>query len=132
MNDSETEIKLSYATLYYDEPIVYCVYKSDVELGFPEVKELVASAEKLSSYRPYVTLTDVRLGINITNEGRKMASDLQNMPLFRGTAVVVKNSLYKFAVNFASEFNSSHYPFRAFTSKEKAVKWLLSLPLDKH
>jgi hypothetical protein len=111
-------------------PIVYFTYKEDAELGFPEIRELIACAEKLSDYKPYVTFADARVNINVTNEGKRILADVKNMPLFRGTAALVNNNLYKHAANFLSYYDRPKYPFRAFTLKEEAVNWLLSLPLE--
>jgi hypothetical protein len=124
------EIELSYVSITYAEPIVYFDYKEGAELGFPEMKELIAGAEKLSGHKPYFTYADVRVNVNVTNEGKKFLADLNNMPLFRGTAALVKNNVYKFAANFMNHYSKQKYPFRAFTSKEEAIAWLLSLPLD--
>lgn len=124
-----SNIELPYVSISYHDPIVHFVYKEGAELGFPEIREMVACAERLSGNRPYVTLAEVRVNVNITNEGRRYVSDTSNMPLFRGTAAVVRNSFYQFAANFANTLNSPKYPFRAFTSKEKAIAWLLTLPL---
>jgi hypothetical protein len=124
------EIELPYVSIKYKTPIVYFTYKEGAELGFPEIRELVSYAEKLSGQKPYLTFSDVRTTINITNEGKKMLEDMKNMPLFRGTAVLVHNSLYKYAANFLGNYNKPKYPFRAFTSEKKAIVWLLTLPLD--
>jgi hypothetical protein len=128
--DNDNEINLPYVRITYSEPIVYFEYKEGTELGFPEMRELISCAEKLSGHKPYVTFSDVRLDINVTNEGKKVLADAKNLPLFRGTAALVTNNLYKFAANFLNSFNKSPYPFRAFTSKEEAINWLLTLPLD--
>jgi hypothetical protein len=125
------EIDLPYVSITYAEPIVYFVYKEGAELGFPEIRELISSAEKLSGNKPYVTFSDVRVNMNITNEGKRYVADLKHMPLFRGTAVLVRNSFHKFAVNFLKDFSKGKYPFRAFTSKEEAIAWLSGLPLNK-
>ena len=123
------EIHLSYVSIHYSEPIVYFVYKEGAELGFPEIRELISYAEKLSNRKPYVTFADVRVNINITNEGKRVLQDVNNMPYFRGTAALVKNSIHKLAVDIMNNFNKPKYPFRAFTSKEEAIEWLLSLSL---
>ena len=123
------EIHLEYVSIHYHEPIVYCVYKEGAELGFPEIRELISCAEQLSNNKPYVTFADVRVNINITNEGKRVLQDMSNMPHFRGTAALVKNNIHKFAVDLMNTFNRPQYPFRAFTSKDEAIKWLLSLPL---
>lgn len=125
-----SQLVLPYVTIYYQEPIVFFEYKSGTELGFPEIRELIACAEKLSHKRPYVTYSDVTVEMNITEEGKRYLSNLQNMPYFRGTAVLVKNNMYKFAANFLNNFNKKPYPFKAFTKKEKAISWLMSLPLE--
>jgi hypothetical protein len=123
------EIDLSYVSITYSEPIVYFVYKEGAELGFPEIRELISYAEKLSGNKPYVTFGDVRVNMNITNEGKRYVADIKNMPLFRGTAILVKNNFHKYAVNFLKDFSRGKYPFRAFVSKEEAIAWLMELPL---
>ena len=122
-------IELSYVTIRYEQPVVYFTYREGAELGFPEIRELVRCAEQLSGGKPYVTFSDVRVGMNITEEGKRYVSNPDHMPLFRGTAVLVKNSMYSFAVNLMSNIQRSRYPFKAFTDKNKAINWLLSLPL---
>lgn len=129
MTETQNSIELPYVSITYINPIVYFEYKEGAELGFPEIRKLIACAEELSNHKPYVTFADARLSINITNEGKRILSDINNMPLFRGTAALVPNNLYKFAANFFSLYNTPKYPFRAFTSKEEAVQWLSSLPL---
>ena len=124
------EIKLPYVTITIEEPIVYFEFKEGTELGFPEVRELISCAEKLSGKKPYLTFSDVRVDMNITNEGKRYVANLDNMPFFRGTAALVKNDIYKFAINFMNSFSKSSYPFKAFTNKQKAIDWLLTLPLD--
>jgi hypothetical protein len=130
LNAEINKIELSYVSITYAQPIVYYEYKEGAELGFPEMRELISCAEKLSGHKPYFTFADVRVNVNVTNEGKKFLADLNNMPLFRGTAALVKNNMYKFAANFMSQYNKQKYPFRAFTSKEEAIAWLLTLPLN--
>lgn len=125
------EIKLQYVTIKYIKPVVYFTFTTDTELGFPEIKELVSCAEKLSGGVNYFTLADIReISISVTNEGRRMVKNNSAMPFFRGNAVVVKNNLYKYTIDFLASISSSIYPLRAFTSKEEAVNWLLTLPLN--
>lgn len=118
------EIDLPYAHLSYVDPIIYITYKKGAQLGFPEIRQLISSCEMLSGGKPYVTLSDVREGVELTGEGKRYVSDPNKMPLFRGTAVLVSNTLLKIAVEFATQFDKKIYPFRAFTSKEKAISWL--------
>jgi hypothetical protein len=131
VGENMSEIMLPYVTIRYEAPIVYFTFKAGTELGFPEIRELISFTEKLTDYKPYVTFNDVRVEMNVTEEGKRVIDDVKNMPYFRGTAVVVKNSMYKYGANFLLYFNRKNYPFRAFTDKEKAIEWLLSLPLER-
>ena len=130
MDKGVNRIDLPYVSITCEGNIICFEYKNNTELGFPEIRELISCAEKLSVNKPYVTFADVRVNINITNEGKKLLSDMKNMPLFRGTAALVKNNMYKYAANFLDTYNKRQYPFRAFTDKEEAFAWLLTLPLD--
>jgi hypothetical protein len=123
------EIELPYVTIRYNAPIVYFVYKEGAELGFPEIRKLISCAEELSKQQAYVTFADARVNMNITQEGKRFLADGTNMPLFRGTAALVKNNIYKLAANMLAAINKSPYPFRAFVKEEEAISWLLSLPL---
>ena len=125
-----SKLELPYVTVTFDAPIVYYTYKQGAELGFPEMKEVIRAAEKLSWSRPYFTFSDVRAKMNVTPEGRKYIMDFRHMPYFRGAAVLVSTSMMKVALNFFSYFQKKKYPLKAFTSKEKALEWLNTLPLD--
>jgi len=124
------EIELSYVSIRFEAPIVYYKYKEGAILGFPEIKELIICAERLSGGKPYVTFADVTEDIDIKIEGKRYVADMNNMPLFRGTAALVKNSMYLVGANFLSLYNKPKYPFRAFIDREKAIGWLLTLPLE--
>ncbi len=85
---SMQQIELPYATLSYGAPIVDITYKRNAQLGFIEIRELIATAQRLSDGKPYVVLSDVRQGIEVTPLGRKVVSDPAEAPLHRGTAIL--------------------------------------------
>jgi hypothetical protein len=126
-----SKIDLSYVTITFESPIVFYQYKDGAELGFPQMKELIQNAEKLSWSRPYFTFSDVRVSMSVTAEGRRYLSDFSHMPYFRGAAVLVKSSMLSVALNFFSHFVKKRYPFKAFVTKEKALGWLKTLPLEE-
>ena len=123
-------IELEYVTIHYDQPIIHLVFKEGAELGFPEMRELTSYAEKLSDNRPYMVLSDVRAKVSVTPEGKRIAADIKNAPLNRGSAVLVSNNMFKIAVNFFTDFKKPVFPYKAFTDKQKAITWLLQLPLN--
>jgi hypothetical protein len=123
------EIKSPYATISYNEPVISYTFHEDVEVGFPEVQELVAHAETLSGKKPYVVIQDMRVNMRVTPAGRKTMADKKDVPLKRGHAMLVHEHELKKATDF---FNETHYPdcpFQVFTDKEKAIEWLLKLPV---
>jgi hypothetical protein len=126
------KIELPYVSVSFESPIVYYSYKEGAQLGFPEMRELIATAEKLSWSRPYFTFSDVRVTMDVTREGKRYISDPNNLPYFRGAAVLVRGSMLSFAINFLSHFQKNKYPFKAFTDKNKAITWLGTLDLDNN
>jgi hypothetical protein len=125
------QIKSPYATISYKAPIVSYSFKKGVELGFPEMLELIAHAEALSNHKPYVVLSDMRRNVQVTPEGKRTVADKNKVPLTRGSAMLVKEPELKSTANFFSEKNNPAYPFRAFTSRRKAIEWLRKLPVKR-
>ena len=128
MELEQKEIILDYATLHYEEPIVYIVFKANTQLGFPETRELISCAEKLSNKKPYFIFSDVRANVEVTREGRRVAADINEAPLHLGSAVLLNSNMLKLGVNFFNGFTTPVFPFRAFTDKQEAINWLLKLP----
>jgi hypothetical protein len=125
-----TEVQLPYVSIAFHEGIMFLDFKEEVELGFPEVKELTSYAEKLGNNKPYLVLSDVRKNVHVTNEGKKLATDHTKAPLLRGVAVIINNTLLEIAANFFIKFQKPKYPFKVFTDREEALKWLKALPLE--
>ncbi|MGZ3862763.1 MAG: DUF7793 family protein [Bacteroidia bacterium] len=120
-------INLPYATLHYEDPIVYIVFREKAQLGFIEIRELNNWAEKLSNGRPYFTLSRVPMDLDITPMGKRLAGDIKEAPLCKGTAIVVKKDIVMYAANFFHAFKKTRFHFKAFTEEKEAVDWLLNL-----
>lgn len=124
------ELKLPYGIIKYEEPIVYITLKKGVELGFPEIKELIHYAESLSGGKNYFVFSNVPDNVTVTPEGRKFSFDAKNSPFQKGTAVLVKSNAVSLAANLYMDFKQPEFPYKVFTEKQKAIDWLLSLPLQ--
>ena len=122
-------MELEYVKIYYKAPIIHMIFKEGAELGIPEIRELTTHAEVLSGKKPYVILSDVRVTMDVTHEGRRLAANAKETPLHRGSAVLVKNALYQYAVTLFSKFDKPEFPYRVFIDEQKALNWLLQLPL---
>jgi hypothetical protein len=123
------EIELEYVTIIYKAPVIHMIFNEGAELGVPEIRELIANAELLSEKKPYVVLSDATLKMDVTYEGRRLATKTKEAPFHRGTAVLVKNVFYQYAATLFSKFDKPEFPYRVFTNEQDAIKWLLQLPL---
>jgi hypothetical protein len=123
-------VELPYVSIRFESPMVILIYKQGTFLDVPKIKETVACAEKLSEGKPYVTFSDLREEMNMSEEATKFVGNPANMPFFRGAAVLVRTGLYSFAINSISFFRKKTYPVRAFVTEERAMDWLRSLPLN--
>lgn len=124
-----TYIELPYVTIHYDEPVVIFDYKNRTQLGVPELKKIVGISTELSGGKAYVTFSDARKDINMTDQARAYLAVPENMPLCKGAAILVSTTLFSYAVNFALHFSKRTYPVKAFVTEEKAREWLVSIPL---
>ena len=121
MND----IQLRYASVEYKEPIVYLRFKNDVVLGAKEVLEIGEAGDKLCNHKPRLILTDARVPVDITKQGREVSSIPENYANVIANAVVVKWLAQRLIANVFMEVNKPPYPMRVFTDEKKAVNWLL-------
>jgi hypothetical protein len=122
-------MELEFVKIFHKAPIIHMIFKDGAELGIPEILELNAHAEKLCDKKPYVVLTDVRVNLDVTHEGRRLAANAKACPFQRGTAVLVKNTVYQYAATLFSKFDKPEFPYRVFTDEQEALNWLLQLPL---
>lgn len=119
--------EFDYASLRYEAPIIYITFKSEVNIGFFEIRELVKAAEQLSGYKPYYTLCDITRGVHLTPRGRMVAADPKEAPLRCGVAVLVHAKMLDSAANMLGS-SPPPFPFKVFSVKEQALTWLRSLP----
>ncbi|HXB13767.1 MAG TPA: hypothetical protein VNZ45_17390 [Bacteroidia bacterium] len=122
-------MELEYVKIYYKAPIIHMAFKEGAELGIPEIRQLITYSEVLSKKNPYVTLSDVRVNMDVTHEGRRLTLNTKEAPFHRGSAIVVKNGLYQYAATLFSKFDKPAFPYRVFTNEHEARNWLLQIPL---
>jgi hypothetical protein len=123
-------IDLGYTNMYYRNPIVHLVFEENIELGFPEIREIIKHAETLSNHKPHLILAEILAEVSITQEGKRLAYKKEEAPLHKGTAVVVRNKLLPLAVALFNASPAPEYPCRVFTDREQAFNWLSGVHLD--
>lgn len=118
------KVELSYATLENRKGIIWLIMKEDAELDVKEVKEFTSICEKLSGNKPYFLVSDARVNLSITTEGRKAAASKEISPLLVANAVLVNNVAVRMVANFFTTVNKPHFKYKVFNEEQEALNWL--------
>jgi hypothetical protein len=116
--------ELSYATLEKRGDFIWLIIKEDAELDVKEVKEFTSMCEKLSGNKPYFLISDARVNLSITTEGRKAAASRTISPLLVANAVLVNNVAVRMVANFFTAVNKPHFKYKVFNEEQEALAWL--------
>jgi hypothetical protein len=119
------EIKLSYVTIVYKEPIIYRRYTKSVIMGPEEILECTEATNNLTNLKPYLALVDTRIQINLTPEGHKISIELQQKIKTVAQAVLVNGVGERLVVKAFTAVSKPPYPMEVFTDEDKAVEWLM-------
>jgi hypothetical protein len=110
-----------------DSGIVKVVLKAGSDIGLdvaiPVNEWLIEHFQERKRY----VLTIFEFGVTIDPEAREYGSSEKRAGLTAADAVVVKTLAHKIIVNFYLKYNKPSHPTRAFSSEEKARKWLVNL-----
>ena len=119
------EVKLSYVTIVYKEPIIYRRYTRSVIMGPKEIIECTEATNKLTNLKPYLAMVDTRVQIDLTPEGHKTSIELQQKIKTVAQAVLVNRVGERLVVKAFTEVSKPPYPMEVFTDEDKAVAWLM-------
>jgi hypothetical protein len=122
------EIILPYAGIVLKNNIVHCTFKN-IELGFPEIKEVATCIQALTDKLPYLILADLSHIRNITNQGRRILSDYSDLPFCNGTAILINKPRYECVQDLIKSYQTK-YPIEVFYTEKEAEDWLKSLSID--
>ena len=118
------KIELVYATLEKRDDFIWLIMKEDAELDVKEVIEFTSACEKLSGNKPYFLISDARVNLSITTEGRKAAASRKISPLLVANAVLVNNVAVRMVANFFTAVNKPHFKYKVFNEELEALTWL--------
>ena len=119
------ELLLSFATLTYEEPIIYVRYRDNIKLDVKEIRELMNGCNTLSNNKPFLLLTDITNFVDITPEGNTASVDKKITGNIIAASPLVKKLGQRLMSNVFLEINKPPYAMRVFNDEKKAVKWLL-------
>lgn len=118
------KIKLANAIVENRDGVIWIIIKEDAELTVSDIRDFAAAGEKLSGGKPYLQVTDARVSLDITTEGRKAAADKEVVPLVIAHAVLVNNAAVRLIANFFTSFDKPHFKNKVFNTESDALKWL--------
>lgn len=118
------KVELSYASVENRNGIIWLVLHEDAELGLEQVIEFTKACEKVADNQPYFLVSDARVNLTITSEGRKAAAGKKHSPLLVANAVLVSNVAVRLVANFFTSVNKPHFKYKVFNNERDALVWL--------
>ena len=129
------EIDLPVAKIIYLQNQIICLrFKDNIIVTAKDAQMIDEAYVELADNKPFTSLVDSRdIRGDLTTEARDFfAKDQLIRPLRKGQAIVVNSLANKLFADFYMKFHKPFDPVKVFNNDfDGAVKWLLSLPLDK-
>lgn len=124
-------IELEYVTVENREGIIWLTFKEGADLDTGEVREFIRACDVLSKGEPYLLMSDARVNLTITSDGRKTVADKKEVPNLIANAVLVNNFAVRLTANFFISFNKPHFKYRVFNNEARALNWLKKYHVQK-
>jgi hypothetical protein len=125
--NSPVEIEVATLTLI-NENVIKITYKTGVNVGLSDVKEIEQICVDFSKGRKFYCLT-MAMGIhsNITQDAQRYLShDADIVPRILGSAIVLTTLPIRILARFFIQFHKPKYPTKIFSSEQEAMLWISS------
>lgn len=109
--------------------IVHVIIKPHVEINLELQKDMIKIYNEITEGKRSPFLFETNEFNSITKEARENAIQIELQTPTAASAVLVKNLGHKIIADFYYKVNRPIQPYKVFWSKEKAIKWLLSLEI---
>lgn len=113
-----------------DKDIVHITWDSK-RLSLEDCSISISNAHSHSKYRPLYYISDIRAVRGMTKRARDYFKSPDFQQVTGGIALLVGNGISKMTANFFIGFRRTHYPIKAFTNKEAALDWLMSIKMKE-
>lgn len=104
--------------------IGYVLLKDNTELNIELQTELLKLYDELNDKKLTPFIFEAGEGVTITKEARDNATLIEDISALKASAVVVDNLAYRMIANFYLTFNKPKRPYKVFSKREEAIKWL--------
>lgn len=98
--------------------------KDHTELKSELKSELLKLYDDLNDKKLTPFIFEAGEGVTFTKEARDNATLIEDISALKASAVVVDNLAYRMIANFYLTFNKPKRPYKVFSNREEAVKWL--------
>jgi hypothetical protein len=119
------EIKINEATVALREDgIVQVTFNRNVTVDVPLQMLLLNLYNEITEKKKHPFLYEAFSGAKVTKEAKENAIRIESLGPGNAYAVVADSIAYQLIANFYVKVKKPVHPFKVFTNKEDAVKWL--------
>ena len=107
-----------------EDNIIRISHYQNVDITLQDMKDIVASCQKVSCGKPCPLLVDARYIKSMSHDAREHASGQEVNNIIIATATLVGSPVSRTIVNFFMKLNKPLVPTKLFTDEDEAFVWL--------
>jgi len=113
-----------YVDIFIKDNILWVIYTNNVRITEDKARIIVNERLKVANGRSYLTLNDCGTGQSVDKKSREIFGSDDAKKYVTAGAIVLRNITQRMFVNSYFWFANLDIPYAAFSSEEKALKWL--------
>ena len=110
--------------LFWEEEGILCLKYKVPLIDIEVARHGLAIRNKITNNKPRLVYADCSMVTNMTSEARTFYAAESGVKTTFALAALAPSSLTKIIGNFFLNFNRPKMPFKLFSTKDKAFKWL--------
>lgn len=123
----EKSLDTPFASLKLQDDVLYVKMKEGINLGQPEMEELLRQAVEFTSPNKYFAVIDTTSPYDSSLEARNFYAESEYSKYRYADAFIVNSLPMRLLVNFFITFNKPKIPSKMFNNEESALSWIQSL-----
>ena len=118
------QFKNKYVHITLKDGILLISYTPNIQIDLEVAKEMVTGRVEAFGGKSYPMLGDVTTGIKMTKEAREYFNSKESIIGINAGAFLINNVIERFIGNMWLKMSPPPIPFKLFTNREEALKWL--------
>ena len=123
----EKTLDTPFASLKLQDDVLYVKMKEGINLGQPEMEELLRQAVEFTSPNKYFAVIDTTSPYDSSLEARNFYAESEYSKYRYADAFIVNSLPMRLLVNFFITFNKPKIPSKMFNNEESALSWIQTL-----